>query len=184
MRLFVGIPLEDAVASELGAVCARLRSAADGPGQSGLRWAGPESWHITLQFLGNVSPEQYARLTERLRTVHAPPVPIHVGELGLFDRAGVLFAGVELTPQLVLLQQRVMEATAGCGFVAEDRPFHPHITLARGKGQGRGSSLAALKDGMAIRAPFSRFMAREFVLYESHLGATGSKYEMRERYRI
>ena len=65
MRLFVGIALSDAVVHELKSVVARLRSNG-GPAErqtrespsAGLRWTAPESWHITLQFLGNATPEQ------------------------------------------------------------------------------------------------------------------------------
>ena len=184
MRLFIGIPLADAVVSDLGVVCARLRSAADGLRWAGLRWSGPESWHITLQFLGNTRAEQYACLAEGLRTVHSLPVPIGLGELGFFDRAGVFFADIELTPPLISLQQRVTEATAGCGFIAEGRAFHPHITLARSKGQGRSRPLEELKHRIGHQPRFSRFTAREFVLYESHLGPDGSRYEIRERFPL
>ena len=179
MRLFIGIPLADEVNAELGAVCARLRSATDG-----LRWSGHETWHVTLQFLGNATPEQYECLSARLREVRSGPVPIRLGELGFFDRAGIFFAGVDTTGQLISLQQRVTEATAGCGFVAEGREFHPHITLARAKGHGRGRPLSALKDRIGSQANFSRFTAEEFLLYESHLGAGGSTYEVREKYAL
>ena len=60
MRLFVGIPLSPAVIDELSATSMRLQSHADG-----LRWSTPESWHITLQFLGN-TPE-YECIVSRLR---------------------------------------------------------------------------------------------------------------------
>jgi len=179
MRLFIGIPLADEVVSELAAVCARLQSATDG-----FRWVAPETLHITLQFLGNATPEQYNCLTASLRDVHAPPVPIHLGELGFFDRAGIFFAGVDLEPELTLVQQRVTEATAGCGFVAESRAFHPHITLARLKGQGRGGPLTTLKNRIGHQHRFSRFTAQEFLLYESHLGAGGSTYEVRARFAL
>src|SRR5664280_1331673 len=126
MRLFVGVPLAAAVTRELMAACARLRSDGDG-----LRWSRPESWHVTLQFLGNVAPEQYECLGSRLREVNVPPVPISLEGLGCFDRAGVFFAGVKATPELLLLQQRVAAATGVCGFVADARPYQPHIRLAR-----------------------------------------------------
>ena len=140
-------------------------------------------------FPGNTSAEQYACLAEGLRTVHSLPVPIGLGDLGFFDRDGVFFAGVELTPQLISLQGRVTEATAGCGFVAEDRAFHPHITLARRKGQGTrgpgsGGQLRVLKGQAGAQPHCSRFTAREFVLYESHLGSGGSRYEIRARFPL
>jgi 2'-5' RNA ligase len=150
MRLFIGIPLSPAVISELATLTARLESKA-----GSLRWTGPESWHITLEFLGG---------------------------LGIFDRAGVFFAGVASTPELVSLQQRVTAATSHCGFVPETRPFHPHITLARAKGQGRCDPLRALEDRSERRHTFTRFLAQEFLLYESHLSPAGSRYEIRARF--
>jgi 2'-5' RNA ligase len=56
--------------------------------------------------------------------------------LGFFDRAGVLSASVMLTPELLSLHQRVTAATALRGYVPESRLYHPHFTLARGKGEG------------------------------------------------
>ena len=50
MRLFIGIALSPAVIAELTTLTARLQSKADS-----MRWTGPESWHITLQFVGNTS---------------------------------------------------------------------------------------------------------------------------------
>ena len=67
MRLFVGIPLPAGVIEELSAISMRLRSSDDG-----LRWSTPESWHITLQFLGN-TPE-YECTVARLRELRTPAV--------------------------------------------------------------------------------------------------------------
>ncbi|HEY1160407.1 MAG TPA: RNA 2',3'-cyclic phosphodiesterase [Terracidiphilus sp.] len=179
MRLFVGIPLAAVVIGELAAVSARLKSTRDG-----LRWAAPESWHVTLQFLGNTGPETYACLVARLRELRSPPVPVRLEALDFFDRAGIFFAGVGLTPELLSIEQRVTAATARCGFVSETRPYHPHITLARGKGQGRGQPIRELKTRIQLQPTFTRFAAREFLLYESLLSPTGSRYEIRERFPL
>ncbi len=175
MRLFVAIPLAASAIGELSATAARLRS-----GEDGLRWTAPESWHITLQFLGNAGPEQSKCLVAQLHKLHLPPVPIRLEELGCFDRTGVVFAGVRVSPELLLLQQRVTAATAPCGFVSESRPFHPHITLARGKGK----DLSQLKAKMGRSPTFTGSAAVEFRLYESFLGPTGSRYEIRERFSL
>ncbi len=186
MRLFVGIPLADAVVRELADVVAGLRQKHVGPrhGSDGLRWTEPESWHITLQFLGNAMAEQLECLKARLGEVRGEAALVALGKMGCFDRAGVLFVDVAVAPELAALQQRVVAATGRCGFVAEERPFHPHITLARGKGQGRGADLRKLLGGAGAQPGFTRFPAREFVLYESHLGAGGSKYEIRQRFPL
>ncbi len=177
MRLFVGIPLAATVIEELRAAAVRLHSAGDG-----LRWQAPASWHITLQFLGNTSQEQYECVVERLRALHAPPVPVYLEELGCIERAGILIAGVRLTTELLLLQERVTAATRPCGFVPEARPYQPHITLARCKGKRR--DLAKLKAKILHPPKFSRFVAHEFLLYESFPGPAGSRYEVRERFSL
>ena len=179
MRLFVGIPLPDEVVRELAAVVARLR-----PGAGNLRWTASESWHITLQFLGETTQELYECLAARLGEVHAAPVAVQLGELGFFDRAQVFFADVVVAPRLIALEQRVLAATSQCGFVAETRPFHPHITLARAKGQGRGTELRELKARIRSQPSFTRFTAREFLLYESHLGPGGAQYEVTARFGL
>ena len=183
MRLFVGIAIADSVVRELKSATARLRSS-DGSASDTLRWTAPDSWHITLQFLGNATPAQLTCLTAQLATVHSMPVPVELGAFGCFDRAGIFIADVMATPALTALSQRVVAATARCGFVAEARPFHPHITLARAKGQGRGAGIRRLADEMRNRPPFSHFTAREFLLYESHLSARGPRYEVLNRFPL
>lgn len=177
MRLFIGIPLASAVVNELSSLSLRLRSSDDG-----LRWSTPESWHITLQFLGNTTEEQYTCIVQRLRELRFAPVPLRLESVGFFDRAGIFFAGVDLTPELLSMQQRVTASTYPCGFPPEDRPYHPHITLARTKGRNGKSSLRKLKDGIRVQPRFTGFIATEFLIYESFLGPSGSRYEIRERF--
>jgi len=179
MRLFIGIPLSPAVVAELASITARLQSKA-----GSLRWTGPESWHITLQFLGNTSQEKLGCLVARLGDVRFAPIAVRLENLGMFERSGVFFAGVAVTPELVSLAQRVNAATSICGFVPEGRPFRPHITLARAKGQGRARSLRALEAGIHGQPAFTRFFAKEFLLYESHLSSSGSRYEVRARFPL
>jgi len=175
MRLFVGIPLSEAAGAELSRLTSRLRTA---EGQSGLRWSKPESWHITLQFLGNVSEEQFSCLVERLGEVRGAPFTVLLGRLGVFARAGVFHAEAELSPHLVALQQRITAATAGCGFEADERPYRPHITLARGR------KLHGFKVRIRDARTLPSFRATEFLLYESHLSSAGSSYEIRRRFPL
>jgi RNA 2',3'-cyclic 3'-phosphodiesterase len=174
MRLFIAIPLSEAVGSELKRLTGRLRPAAPN-----LRWSLPEAWHITLQFLGNASEEQYACLLPRLRQVNSAPFAIAFEELGVFERAGVFFLGVTPSPALMALEERILAATRPCGFEPEDRPYRPHITLARSKGGNRGRELRTLLSRAGEDRRFGRIQATEFRLYESHLSASGSKYEVK-----
>ena len=179
MRLFVGIPLPDETRAEIAAVVAQLRR-----GGKDLRWSASDTWHITLQFLGNGSAEQLESLKTRLGDVHSATVSTQIGTLGKFERAGVVFVEVEVRPELAALQRQVVAATAQCGFAPEDRPFHPHITLARAKRRRKFRGLPASRSWSENAPRFTPFEAREFLLYESHTGEGASRYEVRARFAL
>jgi 2'-5' RNA ligase len=179
MRLFIGIPLACAVLDDLSSLVARLR-----PRANSLRWTAPASWHVTLQFLGNSTSDQLARLEKRLAEIHHPPVPIQLPGIGFFERAGVFYASVQLSPELISLQQGVLASTAPCGYPPETRPFHPHITLARAKGPEGERDLRALQSTLRAEPAFPAFTAREFLLYESHLEPTGARYDVCARFPL
>jgi len=179
MRLFIAIPLAESVESQLKQLTNRLKPAAPN-----LRWSSPDSWHITLQFLGNASDEQYACLLPRLAELKASPIPIQFEGLGAFERAGVFILKVAPTPALAAMQKRVVAATQPCGFEAEDRPYRPHITLARTKPGSGKSELHALLERAGEKTHFEQFSATEFRLYESHLSPAGSTYEMKRRFPL
>jgi 2'-5' RNA ligase len=162
---------------ELMAISMRWRSTADG-----LRWSSPDSWHITLQFLGKVGQQQHDCIVSRLNELRQGAVPIQLDGLGFFDSAGIFFAGVTLTSELVALQQRVTAATRACGFVPETRPYHPHVTLARTKGKTK--ALQELKNKLHRPPKFTSYVAEEFLLYESVPTPTGSLYEVRHRFAL
>lgn len=182
MRLFIGIALAEQANQALLGV--RERFARLSSGESDLRWSAPESWHVTLQFLGSADGEQTACVTDKLGAVRAARAPVRIEGLGFFERAGVFWAGVALAPELLALEQEVVAATRRCGFVPEDRAYRPHITLARAKGHGGARALAPLRKAVEagnadVRA---EFVATEFVLYESLPGPEGSRYEVRARF--
>lgn len=154
----------------------------------GLRWASAESWHITLQFLGSASAESYSCVTSRLGEIEFPPLAVRLTAAGIFERAGILFAGVRLSPELAELERLVTLATGKCGFVAETRQYQPHITLARRKGASGRKGLRKLERELLqereIADLLSRteFVADEFLLYESFTRPEGSHYEVRCRF--
>ena len=179
MRLFIGIPLASEAVGALERLSRSLRSANDN-----LRWSSPETWHITLQFLGETSVERYGCVAQQLRAIKSPPVPGWLNGTGFFDRAGVFFAGVNVSPELRRLERLVAAATAQCGIAAEDRPYHPHVTLARAKGADRANALRKLKDRAKSETDFPAFTAKEFLLYESFLGSDGARHEVRDRFPL
>lgn len=182
MRLFIAIPLsEDATAVFRG-----LRDRLAPHAGHDLRWSAEEGWHVTLQFLGQASGDQADCVITNLREIRATPVPIRIEGLDFFDRVGIFHAGIVLSPELLAVQQKVTAATRPCGFLPEDRAYHPHITLARAKGRAGSRALAPLKQalGRSKENPVAAFTAAEFLLFESFPGPEGSRYDIRARFPL
>jgi len=151
-------------------------------GHPELRWSERAGWHVTLQFYGMVDEARERLLRARLRSVEAGVLEVAVKGMGTFERAGVLWAGVVRSEELVELQSKVVAVGVECGFAPEDRPYRPHVTLARRK--GRNGKWKLKKGGMDTVQELGRFVASEFVLYESVAGPGGSRYEVIDRYAL
>lgn len=142
MRLFVGI----ALAPETADALLRVRERFEAVAGSELRWSAPEGWHVTLQFLGQVSEEQALCVVEKLAAVRAARVPVRIAGLGFFERAGVFWAGVTLTPELPALQQFVTAAMQNCGFEPEEKGVQPAHHAGTREGAPRGERAGASEE--------------------------------------
>jgi len=167
----------------LDAVAAALE-----PGRSvevGLRWATPEQWHLTLQFLGPV--RRLAPVVEGLAAAVGGRVafPFRLGGAGAFPKPGrarVVWIGAAAGgEELVGLAGAVAGALGPIGYESEQRPFHPHLTVARLKvPDDVGPVLAAL----GPEAVGEVFTVGEVLLYESRLSPKGSTYSVLERFPL
>jgi RNA 2',3'-cyclic 3'-phosphodiesterase len=132
-RGFVAVALPESIRSEAAAVVDRLRGAAE------VRWTAMANFHLTLKFLGNVSPQALPELTGGLAAVarEAAPFSIALGGAGAFprpERPQVVWIGLTAGQEaLADLAARVDVACARAGFAAEQRPYRAHLTLGRVK---------------------------------------------------
>lgn len=125
MRLFVAIELPDRQKQALRQLRTEIPAA---------RWLPPGQLHLTLAFLGEVAAERTGLLAEALAAIREAPFELAVGGSGCFpqrSRPRVLWAGVTAAAGLLRLAARVQAAVRACGLELEERPFSPHITLAR-----------------------------------------------------
>lgn len=103
----------------------------------GVKWVDTESLHLTLKFLGAVPANRLSLVSERLAVVVSGIVPLSLGVegLGAFPNPRhprVVWAGlVGEVDRLLQLQRAIDSALSPLGFAKEDRPFVPHLTLAR-----------------------------------------------------
>ncbi len=164
MRLFVGLPLP----AECRPVLARLAcSLASFP----VRPVKPENVHLTLLFLGEVDSGRLPSLLDALASLRFAPFPLVTTRFGFFS--SVFWLGVSLTPELSSLDGLVRRSLAPFAF-REDRPFSPHLTLARFRRLG-GEDRRRLLRSLGAPPRFS-WRVSSFVLFESRLGRGGADY--------
>ena len=118
---------------------AEIRNAVSAAGQA-LRGAGrlsfvsPNLMHITLKFLGEVSESQIPKITGALDALSASAYQLNVSGISTFGRPlRVIKAEVHDGGATVSLAADVELRLAKLGFPREDKPFSPHITIARVK---------------------------------------------------
>ena len=133
VRSFIAVELPDELKAGLTQLQARLKSGK----QSGVKWVDPNSIHLTLKFLGNVSVDRIDEITAAMEKAARGVSPFHleVKELGVFPnlrRVQVVWVGLSGgVDKLAQLQQGIESNLAHLGFTPESRPFAPHLTLAR-----------------------------------------------------
>lgn len=174
MRLFVALEIPTAVRESLTALVQSLRTLSPQP-----RWVRPENLHVTLKFIGEWPLEKL----EPLRTVLAAvrqnePTALEFRGLGFFPnetRPRVFWAGIEASPNLRTLASEIDRATEKLGVPREQRPFSPHLTLARFEPPGLPEKLRAAIQQNSARE-FGALRTNEFHLIESKLKPSGAEY--------
>jgi 2'-5' RNA ligase len=166
VRLFFAVELPAEARAALG----RLASGDE------YRWVAPSQLHVTLAFLGEQPAEALSRLEQigvaAATSSHA--ATLSLGEPGSFGPRGaprVLWIGLAGdVPALLTLQSHLAEGLRAAGFAIEDRPFRPHITLARRRDSARA------RPDWPQAVPAHQFTVRELVLFQSKLSPKGPTY--------
>jgi len=173
-RLFVAVALPDRIKERVADSMADVRQAL--PFR---KWSHRDDYHITLQFLGPTEPSILPELERRLSGCAAQTAPFRLeikgaGTFGKSAAPSVLWAGASGgDKELAQLQAAVQGATASLGFVVEDRPYRPHITVARRFDASAGSFNESGLHEWDVRLSNlveAEWIVREIVLYRSHLG--------------
>ncbi|MEX2322864.1 MAG: RNA 2',3'-cyclic phosphodiesterase [Acidimicrobiia bacterium] len=178
-RVFLGVPLADEARHALAS--AIRRALPDGiPG----RPVRPQEWHLTLRFLGEVDDPTVDRVMAAMDgTDLGPRFTIRLGGLGAFPKASaaqVLWVGMlEGAERATLLAERADEALVAAGLEPQDRPYRPHLTVARLR---PSESVSWVIGGAA--AIDVRWEVDRVVLYETRLRRGGARYREVEEFPL
>jgi 2'-5' RNA ligase len=135
MRTFVAIDLVPDLKITMETLIRNIKKSA-----KGIKWVNSSGMHLTLKFLGDITPEKAGDVIGLLKTIaqkHSA-FPLQLKGTGTFPpgrkkSTRVIWAGIVETPELISLNEGLEEGFEKIGFSREDRPFHPHLTLARVK---------------------------------------------------
>lgn len=153
-----------------------------------IRWVDPEILHITLSFLGDTSEEQVNYISEQLEKIGSgySSMDLHFKELGVFPnlrKPRVFWVGMERNELLENLQGEIEVKLRDSGINRENKPFSPHLTIARIKWienidnlkywlqKYKGETIQKTKIG-------------EVVYYESKLTANGPVYNSIKKFPL
>lgn len=168
-------------------VTIRDRLTATMDGVAAARWQDDEQLHLTLRFVGSVDRPQAEDAAAALAGVAAPAPLVALAGVGRFEHRGrteSLWAGVAPHDALAALHRKVDNALVRAGLEPERRAYLPHITLAR-LPHGAGAEVEVAR-WLADRAALASapFALEHLILYESHLGRHGARYEPVARWRL
>lgn len=137
--------------------------------RSGGRAVAAENIHLTLAFLGSVNAAFHECAEQVASAIRVEPFTLTLEQMGCWPKSGILWTGPRKFPVPVLLLAQALNKELGvCGYAPEQRPFMPHVTVARN-----------------VRCPADlprieplEWEVREFHLARSRTLADGARYEI------
>ncbi len=151
-------------------------------------WIRDSRFHLTLKFLGQIPRDSVNVLSRTASRAVAgvSPFKIIIEKTGVFPKKGpsrVLWIGVtDPAGELSKLYIRLDLECAEAGFEKEQRPFHPHITLARMRNQQGSRRLATAHHELDFEP--AEVTATELLVIRSELSSEGSKYTLVSRHHL
>ncbi len=181
--MFVGVELDERTKSSAARVAERLRKRLDAERlRVDARWIAPETLHITLWFIGEVSDDR----AEAINAALGPAFPVAPFDLalegcGAFPPSGaprVFWIGLRSgADPMSQLYREVAARLTPLGYEAERRPFSAHLTIARVRDASRGSTAAIRRVLGDVAASAGPSRVEAVTLFRSRLSSKGATYE-------
>ncbi len=166
MRLFIAFDVSESVHTHILEMQKKL---------VGAKLTFAKNFHLTLKFLGEVTPAQADEIKKRLLKVKFTLFTAQLDGTGVFPENGtprVVWIGVEPQDIICELQKNIDEALHG--LFSKEKDFQPHITLARVKEVADKKFAENIKK---LKVELMTFEVKEFKLIESQLTSDGSIYK-------
>ncbi|MBU0548560.1 MAG: RNA 2',3'-cyclic phosphodiesterase [Candidatus Omnitrophica bacterium] len=183
MRTFIAIELPIEIKNSLSKIQEKLTQTLK------ISWVKPQNLHLTLKFLGDISPKQLNKIRQIITeiTKTTSDFKIKLETLGIFPNAHaarIIWIGANQLPlELKQLTERLETRLAESGIPQEQRFFCAHITIGRIKSHFIPSDLKKAFDKVEndVTGANWEFDCKEITLFESTLGPDGPTYIALER---
>lgn len=180
-RAFVAVLPPSRVLDALGSRLGAVRDL-----EPRLRWCRRDQLHLTLRFLGAVSDldELVAALRAASVSLVSPVGAVQLVGAGAFPeprRGSALWVGLVDGGAVAELAGAVERACVTAGFPAEERPFQPHLTVARSP---RARDLRAQVGAIGTDPIGGPWPVDEIVLVSSDTRPDGAVHEVVERFPL
>ena len=179
LRAFIAVELPLDVRQVIYDATSRLRQEVG----TLVRWVSIDNLHLTLKFLGDVSPTNVDMISQMLRaeTGLFSCFELHVSGLGSYPnlkRPRVIYVGIQAPAALETLQRGIESASRRLGYEAEERGFSPHLTLGRVKQNVTATEQQIIRRALEDTKIDSLGTARvdSIQLFKSDLQPSGSVY--------
>jgi len=130
--------------------------------------------HLTLVFLGQVDSQAEAKIKERANDINIQPFSLHFEQLDFWKKPRILcLTSQQYDPQLLILVNALKTIAQQCDIETEDRPYRPHITLARKASQNINRKIGGIN-----------WQAHSFCLLQSCSTPTGVNYQILQSWEL
>lgn len=199
MRTFIALALPNPIKRSVAEWQRRLLLQLQTQGLAdSVRWTPQENLHLTLRFLGDTTPVQRTQLEQSLAALAAdqPGIGLALHALGCFPnfrRPNIVW--LDFSGDVAVLEEihrQTEHAAQQAGFLAEERPFAPHLTIGRVAKNAAQSDLqrtgAVLRqcalDADSPKPDASPFVTDRIVFMQSELRPTGAVYSVLSAYNF
>lgn len=179
MRAFIAIKLPSDIKNAISKMQDKLKA-----GLPEVSWVAPVNLHLSLKFLGEISPKQLENINQiTAKTIETiTGFKIKLESLGAFPNvacARIIWVGSGQAPKaLGQIVEQLETKLAKLGIPKEGRPFRAHITIGRIKGRLDPGDLEKginqVKNDMLYEN--LEFNALGITLFRSTLGKDGPVY--------
>jgi 2'-5' RNA ligase len=103
--------------------------------EADLKLVEPQNIHVTVRFLGNITPTMAEKIFEEMKKIQFIPFNVQITGLGAFPNphySRVVWAGItDGADQLKNVFSQLEPRLRGLGLTPDHRGFSPHLTIAR-----------------------------------------------------